>query len=152
MRKLLLVMLVPVLVLGVMGCGTKVQDGDASPIALQGFWESNSSGTDAVNLVIAGNQTTIVSKFNANLGNIALRTNYSGYKGVDENGLFNDPSAASAEFKLEFFWFDTPYDKIGEITCNNLTPTSFTVKEVKYNTYYQNVMLPAAGVSYAAKP
>jgi len=149
MKKLLLVMLVPVLVLGVMGCGTKIFNGDASPIDLQGYWTAGSP--DAVDLVISGNQITLLTSFANNIGNIALRTSYEGYKGGNNSGLFIEgiPSSVDSDFTLKFYWFDAPYDEIGNIKCKIDSRTGFTVYSVEYKQYYQNVMLPAAGVTYA---
>jgi len=157
MKKLLLVMLVPVLVLGVIGCG-KVQNGDANPIILQGVWEATNNSPD---LIIGGNQITLVPNeiVTTYVGNIALRTSFSG----DHGGL-NDAEdgilIAGKTFKIEFFWFDKPYTKIGEIECTATeggytTPSSppkpmdgFNVDKVNYETYYQNVMLPNKGEKY----
>jgi hypothetical protein len=141
MKKLLLVMLVPVLVLGVMGCG-KVPNGDSNPISLQGAWTTG--GSDNVDLVISGNQVTLLSKQTAGgLGNIALRTSYAGPHGTNEDGILT-----SGEFTLTFSWYDKPYDEIGSITCTIADADNFTVKSVVYKAYYQNVMLPSAGAAY----
>jgi hypothetical protein len=148
MKKLLLVMLVPVLVLGVMSCGTKVPDGNPSPIGLQAEWEGSG---DSVGLVIAGNQVTLISPSPTYVGNIALRTNYDGYKGTNDDGLFTNAAADGGTLTLEFFWFDTPYDKIGHIKADITAEDSFTVTEVRYNKYYQNVMLPAEQAVYTKK-
>jgi hypothetical protein len=145
MKKLLLVMLVPVLVLGVMSCGTKVQDGSPSPIGLQGKWETTLD--KAVDLIISGNQVTLLSKSDDYLGNIALRTNYDGYKGLDDSGLFVGVDG-SQTFKLEFYWFDEPYDQIGYINAKINTAEEFEVTEVHYNSYYQNIMLPPKDAKY----
>jgi hypothetical protein len=53
MKKLLLVMLVPVLVLGLFSCG-KVMDAEVMPFEIQGTWQC---GT--INLVLAGNEATV---------------------------------------------------------------------------------------------
>jgi hypothetical protein len=142
MKKLLLVMLVPLLVLGVMGCGAKVPDGDGNPISLQGYWITD--GTDDVDLVISGNQVTLLSNSATYLGNIALRTSYSGPHGTNEDGILQ----TGDEFTITFKWFDKPYDEIGSIKCTMDDDENFTVDEVKYQKYYQNVMLPSAGASY----
>jgi len=137
-------MLVPVLVFGVMGCG-KVQEGDANPVSLQGYW---SDGTvENPDLVIVGNQITLIPQADSYVGNIALRTSYSGAKGDGENGIVTN---TDGDFTVEFFWFDKPYTKIGQIKAqfDNATATSFTVSEVKYETYYQNVVLPNIGAKY----
>jgi hypothetical protein len=44
MKKLLLVMLVPVLVLGIMSCGSTPETGDEVPYALHGTWVNNLDG------------------------------------------------------------------------------------------------------------
>jgi hypothetical protein len=137
-------MLVPLLVLGVMGCGAKVPDGDGNPISLQGLWET-ADGDNNVNLVISGNQITLLNDDDASyLGNIALRTSYSGPHGENENGILE---VGMDDFTITFKWFDKPYDEIGSIKCE-ITAAGFTVKEVKYQKYYQNVMLPKEGAEY----
>jgi len=147
MRKLLLVMLVPFLVLGVMGCGKAVPDGAQNPIGLQGYWQPTPA-ENAVEVAISGNQATLINTFAVGPGNVALRTSYDGYKGAGDSGLFAGTDG-SQTFKLEFFWFDTPYDKIGEITAKINDEETFEVTEVKYEKYYNNVMLPAKGVIYS---
>jgi hypothetical protein len=57
MKKLLLVMLVPVLVLGVMSCGKLVEGSEVD--ALAGTWEG-----DGVKLIIAGNQASVIVEGN----------------------------------------------------------------------------------------
>jgi hypothetical protein len=60
MKKLLLVMLVPVLVLGVMSCGKGFDAGDPLPTDLQGTWEGQASTpADGVIFTIAGNQASV---------------------------------------------------------------------------------------------
>jgi hypothetical protein len=147
MKKLLLVMLVPVLVLGVMGCGAKVPDGGANPIMLQGYWATAAS--QDVDLVISGNQITLINPTTSTyLGNIALRTSYDGEKGDDESGFLK----SGDEFTITFNWFDDPYKEVGKVTARmtgvTLGAEQFTVSEVKYAAYYQNVMLPQVGAIY----
>jgi hypothetical protein len=145
MKKLLLVMLVPVLVLGVMGCG-KVQDGAPSPIGLQDVWQSfDEDAGDMGLLTISGNQATL---FRASDGNIAFRTSYDGYKGPADSGVFDATDCVGKTFKLEFYWFEKPYDQIGYINAEIKSVDRFVVKEVKYNNYYQNVMLPLKDAQY----
>jgi hypothetical protein len=60
MKKLLLVMLVPVLVLGFLSCG-KVLDAELMPYELQGAWKS----TGNVVLVLSGNEATVYDSTNA---------------------------------------------------------------------------------------
>jgi hypothetical protein len=147
MKKLLLVMLVPVLVLGVMGCGAKLPDGGANPIMLQGYWTT--SGTEDVDLVISGNQITLINpSASTYLGNIALRTNYDGEKGENESGFL----AVGDEFTITFNWFDDPYKEVGKVTAKvtgiNIGAETFEVTEVQYAAYYQNVMLPQKTAAY----
>jgi hypothetical protein len=162
MKKLLLVMLVPVLVLGVMSCGTKVPDGSPSPVGLQGKWVTPS--VVSPDLIIAGNQVTFLLKASdgSYTGNIALRTHYEGEKGDNDSGIF---ITGATDSKLTFNWFDEPYKQIGSITFDIIsnaniaefiddydgdvtTISAFMVTGVKYETYYQNVMLPEVGAAY----
>jgi hypothetical protein len=53
LKKLLMVMLVPVLVLGLMSCGEDIFDGDAIPYFLHGEWECD-AGENFI--AITGNQ------------------------------------------------------------------------------------------------
>jgi hypothetical protein len=55
MKKLLLVMLVPVLVLGLFSCG-KLLDAEMMPFELHGSW---TDGTNHLTMILAGNQATI---------------------------------------------------------------------------------------------
>jgi hypothetical protein len=145
MKKLLLVMLVPVLVLGVMGCGAKTPDGSPNPIGLQGLWNPP-AGSTSPSLVIAGNEVTLLSNSSTYLGNIALRTSYNGSKGDADSGIF---TTGATDPEIEFFWFDDPFTKIGSIKFTvPAGGATFTVTEVKYDTYYQNVMLPANTTVY----
>jgi hypothetical protein len=151
MKKLLLLLLVPVLILGVMvGCG-KVFDGDPTPISLQGAWVADNGGPS---LIVTGNQITVMHLKDTTLGNIAFRTNYTGDKGDNDSGIFeNDPTY---EIVLEFYWFDGNNDLIGSIT-STFTPggdidgfaaDEFEITEVKYETVFQNVMLPKKDTKY----
>jgi hypothetical protein len=148
MKKLLLVMLVPVLVLGVMSCGAKIPNGDANPLSLQGKWGPTPNTN--VSLIIAGNQITLVSpSTSSGKGNITLRTNYDGDTGTDDDGILT----SGQKFTITFNWYEKPYDEIGyiEATANaNFTGAgdAFTVNKVVYSAYYQNVMLPAQGTVY----
>jgi hypothetical protein len=93
MKKLLLVMLVPVLVLGVMGCG-KVLDADIMPLDLQGSWENTAA---ELVLVLAGNEATIYSTSN-NLRTAAYRVEVTANK--DTNG---NMSASTGQIKFVGF-------------------------------------------------
>lgn len=138
-------MLIPVLVFGIIGCG-KVQDGAPTPISLQGKWETDVEG--AVDLVISASQVTLLSKNSTYVGNIALRTSFDGYKGPADSGIIDFTADVDKTFKLEFYWFDKPYDQIGYINAK-ITASGFQVTEVKYNTYYQNIMLPPKDAEYS---
>jgi len=58
MKKLLLVMLVPVLVLGLFSCGGKLLDADMTAFDLQGAW----ANADKIVMVLSGNQATLYSE------------------------------------------------------------------------------------------
>jgi hypothetical protein len=146
MKKLLLVMLVPVLVLGVMSCKAKVPDGDGNPLSLQGYYKT-SSGNYKPDLVIAGNQITLLK----DEGNISFRTSYDGPKGTNDSGIL----AVGDEFKITFNSFEDPYGEVGTIKAKVtvLTPMTFKIdtlanEGVKYESYVQNVMLPQPEAVY----
>jgi hypothetical protein len=153
MKKLLLLLLVPVLVLGVMvGCG-KVFDGDPTPISLQGAWVADNGGP---NLIVSGNQITLWNIKGSSAGNIAFRTNYTGDTGTDANGILPNLAANAkdpGQGTIEFYWFTGKNDLIGSIklqftTTGDFTKDCFEVLEVKYETWFQNVMLPIEGTEY----
>jgi hypothetical protein len=60
MKKLLLVMLVPVMVLGIMGCGKSLETGGELPYILHGTWVAD---PDQPYFVFAANQMTIFVPF-----------------------------------------------------------------------------------------
>jgi hypothetical protein len=76
MKKLLLVMLVPILVLGVMGCGSTVliDDGVSIPAALVGYY----TGEQNLNLTLQGTQAALIDTNSEGFGNIVFAIEYSG--------------------------------------------------------------------------
>jgi hypothetical protein len=149
MKKLLLLLLVPVLVLGVMvGCG-KVYDGDVTPYILQGAWVADNGGP---NLIISGNQITVMHVRDITLGNVAFRTNYSGDSAEDL--IDNNGTSGTDYCKLEFYWFSGSNDLIGSFEFSvTLDPDDFTndeitVELVKYEDPVHNVMLPKLDTVY----
>jgi hypothetical protein len=78
MKKLLLVMLVPVMVLGMMGCGGGLETGTEIPEWLQGRWTN--SGTDSGAIVVTANEISVFDS--ATLANVtailAFRVEYKG--------------------------------------------------------------------------
>ena len=145
MKKLLLVMLVPVMVLGLMGCG-KIYNGQENPVCLQGAW----SDTETLfAFVVTGNQATVFRPYDAvaeTFGNVAFRTNYLG----DEKGALD----SNEEFTIEFYLFDQKETKIGEIQCrfsngyqNGTDPADdvIYVEESIYEKYYSNYIIPPKG-------
>ena len=135
MKKLLLVLLVPVMVLGLMvSCGP--MDGETNPISLQGVWLPVNAQDNDIGFILSANQATVFKVYNTSgdvqlsmstYGNIAYRTDYSG---PDAFGLV-DPTTFRAgsgdataigigpgrEFKLTFNWFEGSNDEIGKITA-----------------------------------
>jgi hypothetical protein len=47
MKRFLLVLLIPVMVLGIMGCGKSLETGDEVPYILQGTWVDNGNGPNS---------------------------------------------------------------------------------------------------------
>jgi hypothetical protein len=62
MRKLLLVMLVPFLVLGVMGCGSKIDATIQTDAYIQGAWEGSGTASGYTLVFNAGQVTVITDK------------------------------------------------------------------------------------------
>jgi hypothetical protein len=62
MRKLLLVMLVPVLVLGVMGCGSKIDESIQTDAYIQGAWLGSGDASGFTLVFNAGQMTVTTDK------------------------------------------------------------------------------------------
>jgi hypothetical protein len=60
MKKLLLVMLVPVMVLGIMGCGKSLETGDEVPYILHGTWVDDGTGDNSANAGLFNNNPAFV--------------------------------------------------------------------------------------------
>lgn len=144
MKKLLLVALVPLLVLGFMGCG-KVFEGDVTPAELQGLWSGN-----FVSFVLSGNQATVFRTDGTDdaawdVANTVYRTAFSG--SVNRNSGTIDGDAT-----LEFHEFDKPGKLIGTITFTGST-TSITIKTLDLgDIIVQTYMLPPQDSSYTKTP
>jgi hypothetical protein len=89
-KKLLLVMLVPVLVLGLFSCG-KVLDADVMPLDMQGSY----LGTRGLVLVLAGNEATIYSATDA-LITATYRVDVSA--NTDDYGKYTSGGADEIQF------------------------------------------------------
>jgi len=137
MKKLLLVMLVPVLVLGVMGCGKVFDDGDPLPNELIGLW----SAAD-IDLYLAGNQASFQDSTKDTVATVSYRIGFSwigdakellktgdGSDSVDSDGNVQDG------FQITFYDFNAKKDNArGFIratysSSNPYTIDSFTVVE-----------------------
>jgi len=137
MKKLLLVMLVPVLVLGLFSCG-KVLDAEMMPFELHGSWEDSASG---LILVLAGNQATIYGDPDE-IQPAAYRVEVTPTKLPDDG----------EELTMKFVGFKDK--KAAEIATAKFTldnyeePTTMTFTEVKRADNAVSYLLPAAGASY----
>jgi hypothetical protein len=129
MKKLLLVMLVPVLVLGVMGCA-KVKDiGDPVPTVLQGTWEST---TPALSLIVAGSQISLWRDTTDPNDKVLFRTSFSG-DADDETGFLNNE-----EFTITFYEFDKKWEEIGTLECTADAAGAVVAKVTLDNITYPN--------------
>jgi hypothetical protein len=91
MKKLLLVLLVPFLVLGVMGCGKGFETGSESPIGLQGGWKGSDEAT--VTFVLTASQATVYD------GNSGRALNFvTEFSGPIENGLAKEGEVCTLTF------------------------------------------------------
>jgi len=146
MKKLLLVMLVPVLVLGLFSCG-KVLDGDAVLSAMQGRWYD----TGSVNsFVLTGNQATVFKGTYAEeeKGKVAFRISASGAIANEKN---IDPST-DYEGQITFYGFeDKKRVELGKITVTftsastGASDASLEVTKSEKAVVYQNLIIPPVG-------
>jgi hypothetical protein len=103
MKKLLLVMLVPVMVLGMMGCGGNLETGTEIPEWLQGYWVT-SAAPDASSILFSANEATLFSAVTPGPSTVkmAYRVEYKGptdYLKVSDTGATGSANniAANAE-------------------------------------------------------
>jgi len=141
MKKLLLVMLVPVLVLGLFSCG-KLLDGEMMPYVLQGTW-----GETDVILTLTGNQASLYSKTDKFLP-AAFRVEVSG-KVEDDNSI--------ADGTIKFVGFkDKKAAELATVKYDlNAAGTTLTLKEFKPtdagDAKILSVLIPDAGDPDATK-
>jgi hypothetical protein len=131
MRKLLLVMLVPVLVLGVMGCGNKIDADVQTDYLVQGSWV-----LDDYTLVI--NAATMVVKYVTDVST-PYRTEWS---------YISDPTDRTANPEGEMTLFD--YHSNGEIATIHVLVVpgeTLTVSDIVWNVeeYYYSNAFPIEG-------
>jgi len=149
MKKLLLVMLVPVLVLGLFSCGGKVMDGEAVLSAMQGSWYGDDTGdSDATGnyFVLTANQATVFKSSYTEFedGTVAFRINASGAISSEKN------IEADKEYDgtISFYGFDdkkkTELGKI-ELTFKSGATPSIVVKKSEKSVHYQNLLIPPVG-------
>jgi hypothetical protein len=149
MKKLLLVMLVPVLVLGVMSCGAKIPNGDPVPTSLQGNYNV-SIVTTITKAYLVGNQLTIDRNTSDPNGKMLFRINYEGPT-QDEDGYVPASTSTATppwNFKLTLYEYDSKYTEIGTLLCNNAaecneTAAVFIITGIEYpdeRTYYTNLL------------
>jgi hypothetical protein len=119
MKKLLLVMLVPVLVLGLFSCG-KLLDAEMMPFELHGTWTGDANG---MVMILVGNQATICADADDSLEPAAYRVEVIGSqdkdtKAIDDGTIkfvgFKDKKAA--EIATAKFSFDGTDLTISEVT------------------------------------
>jgi hypothetical protein len=82
LKKLLMVMLVPMLVLGLMGCGDDYETGMETVAAVQGSWYDQ--GSSDVWFILAAGQATV---FDLDRGNLAFRTEFNAGNAVANDAV-----------------------------------------------------------------
>jgi hypothetical protein len=152
MKKFLLVMLVPVLVLGLFSCGEAdpvATDGQAAPIVLQKSWVD--TGSSAC-LSFSGNQVTVVNiGQTGDLGDAILvpfRIDYDGPQNTAPgiNGWITTVAGEPQEFYVTFYDFDSPYKEVGTMTCimDDVDNAAFSVTSFEPSDeakYYSDILL-----------
>jgi len=139
MKKLLLVVLVPILVLGFMGCGKVFDNVDPLPDALLGQWikEADEVGSE-YKLDIAGSHASVVfvptGTYNPDGANqpdrvvtISFRLGYSGANPINNN----------SQFTIEFYDFLAKKNNLwgtitGKLEGGNLVVISSEAEDYKY--------------------
>jgi hypothetical protein len=129
MKKFLLVMLVPVLVLGIMGCG-KVYDGSQVPSIMQGAWISEQpyEGKE-VTLVFSGNQMSLSRYIGVDdTATLQFRIGYGGGKNEDGTIDPGDP------FDVQIHDYEATKDtKVGTLSiiwgAGDIDNPTFTLAE-----------------------
>jgi hypothetical protein len=102
MRKLLLVMLVPVLVLGVMGCGNKIDAGVQTDEKVQGAWTGSGDASGYVLFISAAQITVkfadkVSTPYRTEFGYQAGTPRFLGEAGAGDAWLGEDPAVTPAE-------------------------------------------------------
>jgi hypothetical protein len=147
MKKLLLVMLVPVLVLGLFSCG-KVMDADMMPFELQGswvVWDSTASADGNIVLVLSGNQATVYDKNNSDpsltTATFRVQVTPTTVPKFIDGDTDNEISEANGNpGKITFYGFDDKKKKEIAHVSFKLAPTSTSVVgDVK--TDFDNIYL-----------
>jgi hypothetical protein len=94
MKKLLLVMLVPILVLGMIGCGKSKETGDEIPYALHGTWVTGTANAPyfvfSANEMIISVQTVLPAPTNFGWFQLAFNAVYTGPKNDFDKKLEED--------------------------------------------------------------
>jgi len=113
MKKLLLVMLVPVLVLGVMGCGKVFDNGDPIPNELIGSWSA--PGSD-ITVYLAGNHVSVQSVVNGTVATVSYRAGFSWIGDAQEllksgqSGSKDSDGNVADGFEISFYDFNAKKD------------------------------------------
>jgi len=161
MKKLLLVMLVPVLVLGLFSCGGKVMDGEAVLSAMQGEWTGRDGTSDTPPVpdttgnifVLTANQATVFKTSYADQedGTVAFRINASGAIATEKNIVAGGVYSGT----ISFYGFDDKKKtELGKIDVtftaadSNASPAVVSEIEVTKSekaVHYQNLLIPPVG-------
>jgi len=155
MRKLLLVMLVPVLVLGVTGCGKETVKNDGTPVisAMQGFWVGKASTPVQGNeFVLSASQATVFKDTytDQELGTVAFWINATGKISEEKEIVSGQTYSGTIEF---YGYGDTKQQKIATITViftpgdkTATTPATIEVTKIEKEVHYENMIIPPVGL------
>jgi len=117
MKKLLLVMLVSVLVLGVVSCGREF-NGEPTPWYLQDAWGSEDASGALAEFVITGNQLTMlydttfaVSEYDITSKTASYRTDFKFVAGSNKDS-FDSTTATVVNFTLDLYEFEGKKNKL----------------------------------------
>ena len=123
MKKLLLVALVPILVLGFVGCGKVFDNGDPLPDALLGPWVNS---TDEYTITFAGNHASVVF----------IPTGQYTPEGMDQPNADN-PRKVTLSFRVGFGGGGPNPTKLD--TSSTSRATAFTIEFYDFNEKKNNL-------------
>ena len=143
MKKLLLVVLVPVLVLGLVGCGSSFEEGEPLPYFAQGSFVGQGDA-DAITLVFTATQLTVLrvdkTTAPATEGTSAFRTGFDGVQ-------VNKDARSFGISTLTLYGFDAGAGEVATVKLSFANDT-YTITDVTYDGLAQSYQLPIKGATY----